>query len=168
LLWEASDRFDVDLHGFVLMTTHLHMIVTPRSEGALARTMKRVGERYVRYFNRKYQRTGTLWEGPYRALPIMDARYWLTCLRYVEQNPVRARIVQASEAYRWSSYRIHALGESPDWWVPHPVFVELGTSPEERQAAYRAICGELLSESQLVCVRNNWRTSDADLPLATV
>ena len=129
--------------------------------------MKQIGERYTRFFNRKYRRTGTIWEKPYESKPIMNENYWLTCLRYLEQNPVRAGMVPTAGAYRWSSYAFHAQGGGPRWLVPHPEYLKLGAAPDERQTAYRAICGELLQETDLVCVRNNW-TTPAALPVAAV
>jgi len=150
----SAGKYDVAVHAFVLMTTHVHLIVTPGDASALPRTMKMVGQRYARYFNRKYERVGTLWCGRYRSILITDAYYWLTCLRYVEQNPVRAGMVTSPEAYRWSSYRTHALGETTAWLVRHPVYVALGKTQDERQAAYRAICAQSLNDGDLACQRN--------------
>ena len=152
LRWAAM-RNGVWVHALVLMTTHVHLIVTPQTEKALPRTMKRLDERYVRHFNRKNGRTGTLWNGRHRALLITDEEYWLRCLRYVEQNPVRARMVARPEAYRWSTYGVHGLGESPGWLMVHPVYLALGSSPIERQTAYRGLCGEMLTEAELVSIR---------------
>jgi hypothetical protein len=98
------------VHGYALMTNHYHLLATPEDARGLPRTMKELGGRYVNYFNRKHQRIGTLWNGRYRAIAITDETYWLTCLRYVEQNPVRAQMVRTPEMYPWSSYRVHALG----------------------------------------------------------
>jgi len=111
--------------------------------------MKQVGEEYVRYFNRKYDRIGTLWTGRYRGIDIGDEKYWLTCLRYVEQNAWRAGMVSSPDAYPWSSYRVHAFGESSDWLELHHVYLALGRTPEDRQRAYRAICGIPLADDEL-------------------
>lgn len=158
MLNDAADYHGTSVHAFVIMTTHFHLIATPRTEISLACTMKQVGERYTYYYNRTRNRTGTIWEGRYRAKHILEDRYWLTCLRYVEQNPVRAKMVPSAAAYRWSSYAIHALGRPPGWLEPHALYLSLGPSADQRQTAYRAICAELLPESDLVCVRNNWAT----------
>jgi putative transposase len=149
----AGRRYDVAVHAFVLMTTHVHLIVTPGDKWALPRTMKLVGQRYVRYFNRKYERVGTLWCGRYRGLLITDACYWLTCLRYVEQNPVRAGLVTAPDAYGWSSHRMHAFGEPTSWLVQHATYLGLGKTDGERQAAYRAISAESLNDTELAFQR---------------
>src|SRR6185295_16130884 len=116
----------VEVHGFSLMSTHWHGLATPSTASALPAAMKRIGERYVRHFNRKYQRFGSPWAGRYRPLPVGDELYWLTCLRYIEQNPVRAGMVSMLEAYPWSSYRAHAFGEGPEWLATHHVYESLG------------------------------------------
>ena len=155
----AAASSGVEMHGFVLMSTHWHGLVTPATASALPDAMKIVGERYVPYFNRKYGRFGTLWAGRYRPLPITDELYWLTCLRYIEQNPVRARMVSTLEAHRWSSYRAHAFGEDPDWLVPHPIYLALGRTDIERRAAYRAICAVNLTDCELAQQRHPPRPS---------
>jgi putative transposase len=116
--------------------------------------MQTVGSRYVRYFNRTHDRMGPLWNGRYRCFLIDTEQYWLNCLRYVEQNPVRAGLVKSPEEYPWSSYASHARGSGPEWLVPHSVYEALGRSPETRQSAYRALCGELLTDADAVLIEN--------------
>ena len=135
----------VAVHGYVLMTTHVHLIVTPDAPDTLPQMMKDLGSRYVRYFNRLWERTGTLWNGRYRSFPIETERYWLTCLRYIEQNPVRAGMVSTPDEYRWSSSSAHAFGNGPSWLALHRVYEELGTTADRRQIAYRALCGAPLT-----------------------
>jgi putative transposase len=153
LMRRASERYDVGIHSFSLMSTHIHLLVTPRTDIALPRFMQQIGLRYVKYFNRKYQRIGALWNGRYRAKALRDVRYLLTCHRYIEQNPVRAHIVAIPEDYRWSSYAAHALGQSRDGIQPHPIYQTLGKTAEERQAAYRAICNIAVSAEDIVRIR---------------
>jgi len=150
MLRSATQRCGIDVHAYALMTTHTHLLMTPRTPGGTAKAMQRLGVRYVQYFNRKYQRVGTLWTGRYRAKAINDERYWLTCLRYIEQNPVRARLVVEPGQYRWSSYGVHALGETSEWLAPHAVLDALGATTEQRQMAYRAICATPLASDQVV------------------
>jgi putative transposase len=150
ILQTATAKHGVSVHGFVLMTTHYHVMATPRDERSLPRAMKEIGVRYVQYFNRRHDRVGTLWTGRYRAILITDERYWLTCLRYIEQNPVRAQMVAAPEGYRWSSYSVHGLGNPPCWLSLHQVYLSLGSNAKERQAAYRALCGTHITDSELV------------------
>ena len=135
---EATARNGVDVHGFGFMTNHYHLVATPQRESSLPRAIQALAGKYTRYYNKRYGRTGTLWGGRYQTRHIEDERYWLTCLRYVEANPVEAKIVVSPEDYRWTSYRVHALGEPSDWLVPHDLYLRLGATPVERQRAYRA------------------------------
>jgi len=150
MLRSAMQRHCVFLHLFALMTTHTHFLLTPSTELGTAKAMQQLGVRYVMYFNRKYNRVGTLWTGRYEAKAITDERYWLTCLRYIEQNPVRASLVVRPDQYRWSSYRAHTSASGVDWLSSHPVLEALGADIERRREAYRAICAEPLSTEQVV------------------
>jgi putative transposase len=145
----SARRYRVDINAHALMTTHYHLIVTPSEEGALARTMRLIGSRYTRYFNRKYGRTGPLWNERYGAAYLEDERYWYNCLRYVDLNPFRAHMVAAPEDSRWSSYRYHALGEPCDWLTPHPLYMRLGSTGTVRQEAYRAMCAVALTDEEI-------------------
>ena len=119
--------------------------------------MRALGSRYVRYFNRKYGRTGTLYEGRYRSLIIDSEPYWFTCMRYVELNPVRAALAATPDVYRWTSYGVNARGVSDGLIVPHPLYLSLAHSPEDRQQRWRQICGEALTEEQLKDIRDDVR-----------
>ena len=152
-LHHAVVRHDVAAHAYAVMENHFHVIATPGHQAAIPRMMKEVGLRYATYYNRRYDRIGTLWNGRYRSKIIGDETYWLTCLRYVEQNPVRARIVATPDDYRWSSYAAHAWGHSPEWLAPHPVYLGLGVTAQERQATYRKICSAVLADDELALVR---------------
>jgi len=154
ILRAATIKHQTDVHTFVLMTNHVHLVVTPQVENALSATMKSVEETYVRYFNRRYERTGGLFDGRYRSLVIDSDRYFLTCMRYVELNPLRAGIVSRPEEYRWSSYRFHALGEGNDLIVPHHLYLALGNSAAVRRQCWAAICREALTEEQLAEMRD--------------
>jgi putative transposase len=149
LIAAAAARHSVGVHAFALMTTHYHLMVTPPGEGVLAHTMQEIGHRYTRYFNRKYGRIGTMWNEPYSAILLDHERYWYNCLRYVDLNAFAAHMVSAPEDYRWSSYRVHALGESCEWLTPHPLYLALGPTAEVRQMAYRAMCAIPLTEAEL-------------------
>lgn len=138
-LREACDRHDCRIHAYVLMTNHVHLVMTPHREDSLARVLQSVGRRYVQYFNTHYRRTGTLWEGRYKATVIDTDRYLLTCYRYLELNPVRASMVSHPADYPWSSYAANALGQTDPLVTPHGLYLELGSDPEQRQEAYRAL-----------------------------
>ncbi len=154
ILRDACDRDGVLLHAYVEMTTHCHLMVTPNHEVAVPRMMQRLGLKYVRYYNRKYNRTGTLWNGRYRALPIDTDKYWVTCLRYVEQNPVRAGMAETPAGYLWSSYTAHAFGRWPNWLTPHRVYLAMGPTPEQRQRAYRSLCDVAVDDDQVTLIRS--------------
>jgi putative transposase len=136
---ESMVEYGVDVHAFTLMTNHYHFVATPQARSSLPSAMQQLLGEYTKYFNRQYSRSGTLWNGRYRAKPIEDERYWLNCVRYVEANPVEAKIVATPERYPWTSYRVHAAGEFSDWLVPHFLYLRLGKTPQERQMAYRSL-----------------------------
>jgi REP-associated tyrosine transposase len=151
----TTRRYRLQLHAYALMPNHFHLIVTPESPEQLSRSMQSLGRRYVRFFNDRYERTGTLWEGRYRTAVIANDRYWLACLRYVEMNPVRAGLVASPQLYRWSSYRAHALGTANDLLAPHALYEGLGNSPDRRQQAWRRICGQAVTDDQLEALRKS-------------
>lgn len=138
-LGEAAARCGCAVHAYVLMTNHVHLLVTPQADGSLPGAMQSLGRRYVRYVNATYRRTGTLWEGRYRAAPIDSEAYFLACARYIEANPVRAGMVAHPGDYRWSSWGAHASGLADPLVADHPIYRALGRSAEERQGAYRAL-----------------------------
>jgi REP-associated tyrosine transposase len=148
---EAKARHHgVPIHGLVLMTNHYHAIATPPTQRSLELTMRDLGRQYVLSYNRRHGRIGTLWTGRYKAIPIHDDRYLLTCLRYIEQNPLRAGLAVDADDYRWSSYRCHAHGESCEWLTPHHVYLALGATDGERQNAYTGLFRENLVDGELV------------------
>ena len=157
----------VEINGLALMTTHYHLMATPTSEGALAAAMRRIGGRHTRYFNRKYGRTGTLWNERYGGVLLDDDRYWYNCLRYVELNPYRAHMVASPEDWRWSSYRFHAFGEPCDWLTPHPLYGRLGATARARQEAYRAMCARPLTDEEIDQQRHPPKPAFLKLPPGT-
>jgi putative transposase len=150
LLETVARRYKVAVHNFVLMSNHYHALVTPPKQRCLELMMRDIGRQYVLSYNRRHGRIGTLWTGRYTAIEIHDDVYLLTCLRYIEQNPVRAALVDNAAKYRWSSYRFHANGEACNWLTPHFVYLGLGSTSAERQEAYRALFMENLCARDLV------------------
>lgn len=151
----ATQRYEFRVHAYALMSNHFHLMVTPASPTALARGMQSLGRRYVRYFNDRYHRTGTLWEGRFRTAIISDERYWLTCMRYVEMNPIRAGLAGSPESYRWCSYRAHAFGTTDPIVAPHAVYEALASTPARRQEAWRHMCGPAAQPDQLDTLRKS-------------
>jgi len=125
------------IHGYVLMTNHVHLLLTPKYKQSAGQLMKRLGQRYVQYVNRTYQRSGTLWEGRFRSCIAQEDNYLLHCLQYIELNPVRANMVFQPADYRWSSYRTNAQGEENNLVKPHFIYEKLGLTEATRQASYR-------------------------------
>jgi putative transposase len=152
-LWkELSTRYGVSVHAYVLMTNHVHFLATPDNETAISNTMKVAGSRYAQYINKKYRRTGTLWEGRHRASLVQSERYLLTCMRYIELNPVRAQMVARPEEYRWSSYGVNAWSDH-SWLRPHEDYLRLGSSSEARGHVYRELFRTGLSDEDLHLLR---------------
>jgi putative transposase len=139
VLRDASVRTRCAVHAYALMSNHVHLLLTPADSDAPACLMRALGQRYVRYFNDRYRRTGTLWEGRFRSTIVDTDRYFLACSRYVERNPVRAGIVDDPGAYPWSSYRRNALGENDGIVTPHSLYTSLGGDNDARRAAYRGL-----------------------------
>jgi putative transposase len=136
LMAESAKRFEVDVHAYVLMNNHFHLLLTPHTETGLPLMMQAVGRRYVRYFNDLQGRSGTLWEGRYRSTVIEAERFLLACMAYIDLNPVRAGLVAQARDYPWSSYG-HYTGQRIDKLItPHSLFWELGNTPFAREAAY--------------------------------
>jgi putative transposase len=142
LLTEHASREKVAIHSYVLMTNHLHLLVTPQTATGLPRMMQAVGRRYVQYFNRRHGRTGTLWEGRYRATAIQTERYCLACMTYIDLNPVRAGMVKRPEEYRWSSYDHYRGLRSDKLITAPPVYWALGNTPFEREARYAELVAQ--------------------------
>ena len=136
LLAENAVRFEVAVHAYVLMSNHFHLLATPATVDGLPQMMQAVGRRYVRYFNDRQGRSGTLWEGRYRSTVIDTDRYLLACMVYLDLNPVRAGLVERPEQYPWSSHR-HYLGLVQDKLVtPHSLLWALGNTPFAREERY--------------------------------
>ena len=152
-LGEAAAKQGCAIHAYVLMTNHVHLLVTPRRAESLPRLMQSLGRRYVRYVNTKHRRTGTLWEGRYRAAPIDTEAYFLACCRYIELNPVRAGMVAHAREYPWSSFRAHALGAADPLVAPHALYDALGRTPAARQKAYRALFRTALDPDFVAALR---------------
>lgn len=165
-LAEAVRDYRLELLAYVLMDNHVHLLAIPPAEGVLGRAMQSLGRRYVRYFNDRHGRAGTLLEGRYRATIVDSERYLMECIRYIDLNPVRAGVVAEPAAWRWSSYLHHAGAVSDPMLSDHPLFWALGNTPFARQAAYRDLCAEGMraTESQRISDATNkgWALGDRD------
>lgn len=152
-LREAAEKNQAVIHAYVLMTNHVHLLVTPGHAYSITHMMQDMGRKFVRYMNYRYRRTGGLWEGRFKASLIDSEAYLLTCMRYIEMNPVRAGMVEHPRAYRWSSYAANAHGRLDALVQPHPLYQALGGAAEQRQSAYRELFRGQLDTSDVHAVR---------------
>jgi len=152
-LKEFSEKFEVEIHAWVLMTNHVHLLCTPKQDAAISKMMQSLGRMYVRYFNCAYGRSGTLWEGRYKSCLIESETYLLEVYRYIELNPVRAKMVSEPSAYKWSSYQCNALGRISSLLTPHELYLNLGCTPSEIQSSYQALFKHHVSEQLITDLR---------------
>lgn len=138
-LQEYAGKTGCLIHAYVLMTNHVHLLVSSSNADGVGAMMKVLGQRYVQYVNRTYRRSGTLWEGRFRSCLTQEESYLLACQRYIELNPVRAGMVEHPGDYRWSSYRANGQGEENPLLRPHELYLGLGAEAATRQAAYREL-----------------------------
>lgn len=148
LLIENAKKFEVDIHAYVLMTNHFHLLATPQTEMGLPQMMQAVGRSYVRYFNDLQTRTGSLWEGRYRSTLIQTDRYLLTCMAYIDLNPVRAGLAGSALDYLWSSHGFYVGTRSDKLITPHALFWDLANTPFAREAAYADLVRAGISQDQ--------------------
>lgn len=160
-LSEGTQRYGCAVHAYVLMTNHVHLLVTPETEEGLSRMMRYLGSRYVQYVNYVYRRSGTLWEGRFKSNLIDSERYLLTCYRYIELNPVRAGMVSGPADYPWSSYAAHAMGIRDQLLQDHPLYRALGDTAAARQTAYRDLFRAQVDEAAINTIRDAINTGVA-------
>jgi REP-associated tyrosine transposase len=152
-LREALGETGCALHAYVLMTNHVHLLVTPAKAETIPKLVISLGRRYVQYINRTYCRTGTLWDSRYKSSLVQAETYLLTCQRYIELNPVRAAMVEDPAHYRWSSYRANGLGQPDARLTPHSLYQALGQNNQDRQSAYRALFRAQLDRGAIEDIR---------------
>lgn len=164
-LKEASDLYGIDVHAYCLMTNHVHLLVTPASAADLPLAMKRTTQLYVQHINKVYRRSGPLWEGRYKASIVGSDRYLLSCYRYIELNPVRARMVEGPSDYRWSSHRVNACDQISSLVTPHPTYLSLGIDDKRRATAYVELFDTSLDAKALdkirVCTQQGYPVGDS-------
>jgi putative transposase len=157
ILRDASARARCEIHAYALMTNHVHILLTPANTIGPARLLQSVGSRFVRYWNKRHQRSGTLWDGRFRSSVIDNDRYLLACCRYIDLNPVRAGIVAGPESYEWSSYGRLAHGMNDMLVTPHPSYLALGSTDQTRELVYRDACLLGTPQSAICTIRDALR-----------
>ena len=153
-LRQLSIKHDCAVHAYCLMTNHVHLLLSPGKPDSCTGLMRELGRRYVPYFNRRHERTGTLWEGRFRSCIVESARYVLACYRYIERNPVRAGMVCQPVAYPWSSYAANSGARHDSSLLPHAEFEALSGNPDKRAAEYRALFADQMDEPSLQAIRD--------------
>lgn len=152
---DCAQKYAVDINGWVFMTNHVHLLLTPQNcNTSISKLMQSLGRLYVRHFNHQHARSGGLFEGRFRSSLIQDDQYLLTCLRYIELNPVRAAMVDKPGDYQWSSFSAHAFGRRIAMLTPHPLYQSLGATRARRQSQYRQLIGETLTADEVARIRH--------------
>lgn len=154
-LKEAAQKYQVQIHAWVFMTNHVHLLLTPADEMGVSLMMQKLGRQYVCYFNKTYRRSGTLWEGRFKSCLVQTDEYLLQCYRYIELNPVRANMVNDPAGYVWSSYRCNGLGVASALLTPHESYMALGDSVDERLENYRALFRHHVDEALVTEIRSS-------------
>lgn len=149
----AAERYNCAIHAYVLMTNHVHLLLTPKTETGPSQMMQYLGRHYVAFINKKYGRSGSIWEGRYKASLVQAEAYLLACMRYIELNPVSAEMVAAPQHYRWSSYACNALGKANTLIQPHEVYQRMGLNQAERLEAYRELFAAHIDSSEAQAIR---------------
>ncbi len=157
-LKEAAEKYSCQIHAYILMTNHVHLLVTPEQSDGISKMMQYIGRYYVPYINHTYCRSGTLWEGRYKASLIDEDSYLLTCMRYIEMNPVRANMVDHSADYTWSSYHANAEGKDDGLIMQHDLYLALGKNNEERHEHYLKLFKTHLDEGLMTGIRAAWHS----------
>lgn len=153
LLYETFRQLEIQLHAYVLMDNHFHLLLTSNASGNLARAMRAIGQNHVQALNIRHGRSGSLWQGRFKSCLVESSGYFLTVMRYIELNPVRAAMVRTAQEHRWSS--VHAnLGHNRDPLItPHPLYLALGGDRNSRWAAYARWLHQGTSDEDLERIR---------------
>ena len=159
-LCKAKNKYQVRVHAYVLMQDHIHLLLTPTDSTGISRLMQSLGRCYVQYFNERYRRSGTLWEGRYRAACVQpDKKYLLASYRYVEMNPVRPNLVSHPGKYHWSSYHHNACGIMDRLITEHPVYSDMTYTPESTRSEYERFCSSSMDRIIIQQIRRSLNSS---------
>ncbi|MEN3156863.1 transposase [Alkalimonas sp. NCh-2] len=160
-LKEYTAEFGVHMHAWVFMTNHVHLLCTASDNSGISLMMQSLGRQYVRYFNQRYRRSGTLWEGRFKSCLVQEAHYIMAVYRYIEMNPVRAGMVASPAEYQWSSYAINAMGKQSALCQPHASYLALADTECERQQSYRDLFRHEENEAMLADIRSTIKSGMA-------
>ena len=152
-LREYSEQFKVSIHAYVLMTNHVHLLATPETEKGVSQMMQALGRYYVRYFNKRHKRSGTLWEGRFKSSLVDSECYFLVVSRYIELNPVRAQMVTHPSHYTWTSFHFNGEMKPIKLIKPHGLYLALGTTPRLRAQNYISLFDSEIPDSKIEEIR---------------
>lgn len=158
---QSAEQFECQVHSYVLMTNHVHLLLTPSTDKSISQFFQSLGRLYVSYINKTYQRSGTLWEGRHKGNIIDTQNYFLTCMQYIELNPVRAGMVDLPDEYPWSSYLANAKGVSNAILVPHEEYLSLAKKTVDRQKYYQRLFESKIDEQRLTDFRDSIQSGTA-------
>lgn len=158
-LKESATKYDVKVHCFVLMTNHVHLLLTASCHSGISLLMQSLGRYYVRYINTTYSRTGTLWEGRYKSSVVDSENYLLSLYQYIELNPVRAKMVAHPRDYPWSSYHMNGGNRQIGLISQHPLYLALGDSVESRRHSYNGLLKQTLSDDKVAWISSSTNKS---------
>ena len=157
-LKEGALKYGCSIHAYVLMTNHVHLLMTPETSHSISKTIQYVGRNYVTYVNHVYGKSGTLWEGRHKGCVVANDNYFLRCMRYIELNPVRAGMVDSPDKYSWSSYHQNASGSFGKITTPHDLYMNLADTVEARGKSYRELFKSDLVVEQIKNIRETVQT----------
>ncbi len=157
-LAEAKVEHGCALHAYVLMNNHVHLLVTPEDQDSIGRMLQKVSRHFGPYLHHSYGTSGSIWEGRYKASLVQSNHYFLTCMRYIELNPVLANMVKAPGHYRWSSYGANAQSKQDALLAPHAEYIALGSTTADRCAAYKALFKSHVDPNAINDIRSAWQT----------
>ena len=154
VLNETAIKYKCQIHAFALMSNHIYILATPTTLDGISQLMKGIGQRYVSYINKLEKRTGTLWDGRYKASLVEDGHYLIACMRYIEMTPVRSKIAKTPRNYQWSSYRTNAQGKDAGVKItPHESYSALvqwsDKNDKDVQEGYKQLFRDQLNEEEL-------------------
>ena len=153
-LAQGAKKYGCTIHAYVLMTNHVHLLMTPNTRDAISKTIQHVGRHYVTYVNHTYGKSGTLWEGRHKGCVIDSEQYLLTCMRYIELIPVRSGVVEQAADYRWSSYHFNAFNKEDEIIISHPDYMDLADTEEHRLAVYIELFEEEISSEIITDIKD--------------
>ena len=157
-LREALHKYEAELHAYVLMTNHVHLLISAKDAKAISSVMQYVGRCYVPYINHKYGFSGSLWEGRFKSSLIESESYLLSCMRYIELNPVRANMAHSPEDYIYSSYHANALGKDDLLVTPHVEFLKISESSKNRAKFYQGLFNQIISQEDMNNLKHSYES----------